>query len=568
MKIESLKVENYRSLCNIEVSFVDYYSAISGANNAGKSALLKVIRIFFSDENVYDPFAGDSPEISYKTDFPNWKTGEEKNGDIVFGLRLLIHKKDDAGIFRFIETFQKTDFGDRESLLIVLERRYRESKGVVELALAVEGESVSDHYTVEEVHKKIRSSGGLVFHNSTQPGRRYYQMRYGLGSFLGEFSDDDKIKIKKAKSILFNKVKTAANKHREEITVLLGRLSDKYEVNITTPTFEIEDFPFVLSLGDKHADVPLEEWGSGTQNRTMILLALLRAKKARENSSESDKITPIILIEEPECFLHPSAQAEFGRALRALSQEFRVQTITTTHSPYLLSVEDPSSNILLEREKRGKRTLATRIIETSGDGWMSPFAQALGVNYEDFKSCRDVLFRGADELLLVEGEGDKSYFEELRHDRHGSKKLEFDGEIFAYGGNGFFKNPVVLKFILNRFKSVVITYDLDSRKDVEKTLESLSLIKNHDFFAVGKDVTGHRDIEGLVPQSIKGLVYSANVDLVAAAASREAENKSQRNTLKRLIQEEFIKKANPCTDDYVDFYLLTEKLNKAFKKKS
>lgn len=567
MKIQSLSVENYRSLCNIEVSFVDYYSAISGANNAGKSALLKVIRIFFSDEDTYDPFGGDSPEISYKTDYPNWKAGEEKDGDIVFELRLSIFREDDAGIFRFIETFQKADFGNRDQLLVVLTRKYGASKGVVELSLKVDEIAVDDHYTVEEVHKKLRSSGGLVFHNSTQPRRRYYQMRYGLGSFLGEFSDDDKVKIKKAKAGLFNKVRSAANKHREEITGLLGRLSDKYEVNITTPTFEIEEFPFVLSLGDKHADVPLEEWGSGTQNRTMILLALLRAKKARENSSQSDKITPIILIEEPECFLHPSAQAEFGRALRALASEFRIQTITTTHSPYLLSVEEPSSNILLEREKKGRRILETKIVETSGEGWMSPFAEALGVNYEDFKSCRDVLFRGAEELLLVEGEGDKCYFEELRHEKHGNNRLDFDGEIFAYGGNGFFKNSVVLKFILNRFKSVIVTYDLDSKKDVERALIALSLEKNKDFFPVGKDIPGHRDIEGLVPQGIKGVVYSENVELVAAAASRDSENKSERSKLKGLIQAEFIAKATPRTADFVEFYQLTEKLNKAFKKK-
>jgi hypothetical protein len=37
------------------------------------------------------------------------------------------------------------------------------------------------------------------------------------------------------------------------------------------------------------------------------------------------------MIEEPECFLHPSAQAEFGRILRDLAEEFQVQVIITTH---------------------------------------------------------------------------------------------------------------------------------------------------------------------------------------------------------------------------------------------
>jgi predicted ATP-dependent endonuclease of OLD family len=355
-------------------------------------------------------------------------------------------------------------------------------------------------------------------------------------------------------------------KSQEEIHDLLGRLSEKYEVSISTPSFDIEQFPFSLSLGDKHSDVPLEEWGSGTQNRTMIMLAILKAKKARETASESDRITPVIVIEEPECFLHPSAQAEFGRVIRDLSLEFKVQTIVTTHSPYMLSVEKAESNILLERPRKGKRLLQTEVIETSGDKWMRPFANALGVDNEDFNSWKSILFRGTDELLLVEGEGDKEYFKELQKEIHGANKLDFDGEIFAYGGSGFFSNTVLLKFLLNRFKSVIVTYDLDTARSAEKALRSLSLEKGKDYFSVGKDSSGHRDIEGLVPSSTRGSIYGDNPGLVTSAASAESDRCDARNKLKQLIRDRFIEEAKPRTEDYADFYNLAEKISKSFRR--
>ena len=90
--------------------------------------------------------------------------------------------------------------------------------------------------------------------------------------------------------------------------------------------------PLGINLNDRNVDVPLDDWGSGTQNRTRILMAILQAHRIKTTASDDDKITPIVVIEEPESFLHPSAQGEFGRMLRDLSREFGIQIIVTTHS--------------------------------------------------------------------------------------------------------------------------------------------------------------------------------------------------------------------------------------------
>ncbi|MGJ8656060.1 MAG: ATP-dependent nuclease [Akkermansiaceae bacterium] len=566
MKVEKLKIKNYRTLENLELDFPDFYVALSGKNNAGKTSLMKIMRMFLSDDSVYDPFVGDAPSVSFKNDYPHWKLKDENKEDIHIEITLRISREADKGLFKFMETFAKLDFDKAESICARLSRRYSENSSSAKLDLKLHDQEITDHYVIEEIHKKLRSSKSFFFHNSTQSRNGFYAMRHGISSYLGEFSEEDKEKIKKAKTTLYNKIRSAASGHKTEIHQLLGRLDEKYDVNISLPTLDFESFPFGISLGGKDENVPLEEWGSGTQNRTMILLALLRAQKVKEYSSESDKITPILLVEEPECFLHPSAQAEFGRVIRDLANEFKVQVIATTHSPYMLSVEKPESNILLEREIKGKKHFGAQQIETNGEDWMQPFANALGISNTAFDSWKNVVFQGAEELILVEGESDIKYLENLRDRKvHGSNALEFEGEFFAYGGSGFLSNPVLLKFIINRFKTVIVTYDLDSASKAEKTLNSLSLIKHKDYFPIGLSAPGKKDIEGLVPDRIKALAYAENPELVTAATSADKEKNSARNSLKSNILAKYNEVAKVENEDFAEFYKLTTKLNKSLR---
>lgn len=348
---------------------------------------------------------------------------------------------------------------------------------------------------------------------------------------------------------------------------MLGRLDEKYEVSISIPNLDFEDFPFRLSLGDKKDDVPLDDWGSGTQNRTHILLALLRAKKIRETGNESNKITPFIVIEEPESFLHPSAQAEFGMILQDLSKEFEVQVITTTHSPHMLSFSQPDANILFSRKTERNRQLETTVVATTGNEWMTPFAMALGVTAEAFRPWRSILFADADELLLVEGEIDKDYFVELQRAEHGEHKLELNGAIFPYGGDGFFAHDVMMKFIINRFNKVIVTFDLDVESKVSKKLELLGLKKNEDFLAIGLNSPGKRNIEGLLPSSVTSDVASKNPELFDHATSADEGNHAAKQKLKRLKQESFFSNNSPGSGGYGEFYKLTEAVNKALRKK-
>ena len=308
----------------------------------------------------------------------------------------------------------------------------------------------------------------------------------------------------------------------------------------------------------------MDDWGSGTINRTLILMALFRAKQISEAELSANKVTPIIIIEEPESFLHPAAQAEFGRVLHDLAEEFQVQVVITTHSPYLLNLSHVSSNLLLNRCQQHEQLRETVIVDTSGENWARPFSLALGLVSEELSPWRSLLLTSAKAILLVEGDVDKEYFEMLRQKKHGENKLIFEGEIVSYGGTGSLSNSVLLRFIKDRYEKLFVTYDLDSEKQVVKSLEKLDMQKNEDYCHIGIDAAGMRNIEGLLPEQIRGAVYGANTQLVQEATQGSPdEQKSAKGKLKRLMLTRFKDDASPGTEYFGKFYPIVKTINKA-----
>jgi putative ATP-dependent endonuclease of OLD family len=354
--------------------------------------------------------------------------------------------------------------------------------------------------------------------------------------------------------------------HQQELESLLGRLETRYKVALSMPAFDFTSVPFRVTLGQKKCDVPLDEWGSGTKNRTLILLTLFRAKQLGESEASASKITPVIVIEEPESFLHPAAQAEFGRVLQDLAEEFQVQVVVTTHSPYLLSMASPGSNILLSRHTRYKQLVETQRQDTTGENWMKPFGLALGLESEEFKPWKQLILSGSSALLLVEGETDKQYFEMLRAAEHGANRLDFSGEIVAYDGTGSLQNTILLRFVKNTYRRLFVTYDLDAEERVERTLSGLGLEKKKHHMPVGLNSPGKRNIEGLLPDSVRTSVYSANAGLVQAATQgTKEEQESARNSLKKLLLDEFRKRAVPGPEWFGNFYPLVRIISNALK---
>ncbi len=558
MRIDRLSLKNYRTFEDLHIDFPDFYTAICGQNDAGKSNVIRALQILLEKEEPYYYRRRHTNELSLATDFPKWVTGDEEK-TICISCDLTVFAEYDAGLHSFLAEWLELapEGGDISLTLKASTSSSQTSTEVVVLA----GDHEFSGLKAQEVQNRLKST--MLVHNSTEAGYRF--------SYIGEldeFSADYGQELADIGKKASNSLKRVAKAHKEEVTQLLGRLSRSYKVEISLPDISLNHLPYDLTLGDSKIDVALSEWGSGTKNRTMIFLALLKARQISQSVTTSSKVTPVLVIEEPESFLHPSAQAEFGRILQDLSSEFGVQVISTTHSPYMLSKEKPESNVLLERKLFRGHYRGSQQLPTDGDNWMEPFSLILGLSSDEFRPWKELLFGNNESTLLVEGATDKAYFEMLRDDQHGTNKLDFEGSVFDYDGFGSLKNPAMLKFIKNRSKTSFITYDLDIENNVRKGLERNGLSHREDFLGLGQNKPGKRTVEGLLPPVLVNEVNTEHSDLVQQAMyGTKEEQQSAKNSLKRHYLNKFQAECEPTQEWFGEFYKVVKIINAGLKGK-
>jgi putative ATP-dependent endonuclease of OLD family len=544
LRLSSLKIRNYRTLESIDLALPSVYAAICGANDSGKTNVVRAIRTLVGGSES-GPFEFRDPEVlSLKDDFPKWQDTDPAKREISFDVGIELDKTRDVGFYQFVVK-QLSIENPENPLRLSIGVFYRAEKAEPGVLVRVSTAEYRD-LNAQEVLKKLQSSRSIIFHNSTETDRRYFYPGRSVVGHIREITGQHEPLVSAMKKTVNKGLGKISKSQQAELEGLLGRLQTKYKVGLSTPAFDFGYLPFSITLGDKKFEVPLDDWGSGTRNRTLVLLALFRARQIGDSEPSAAKITPVIVVEEPESFLHPSAQAEFGRVLQDLAEEFQVQVIVTTHSPYLLNLKEPGSNILLRRHSAYRQLRETERVDTSEDNWMAPFGQALGLDAEEFKPWKSMVLAASDAILLVEGETDREYFEMLRNQSHGSNRLLLQGEIVPYEGTGALCNTVLLRFVKNRYRKFFVTFDLDAAGQIERTLKSLQLEKSKHYLPVGLSAAGKRNIEGLLPDSVTKSVYAANPSLVqAATAGTKGEQESARNQLKKLLLEEFKTKAKP-----------------------
>jgi putative ATP-dependent endonuclease of the OLD family len=557
MKLISLSIRNYRTIEGLDLEFPTAYTAICGPNDSGKTNVIRAIRSLIQEEE--SPFfPTDDEPVAVKNDYPKWSDTAQDKRAIDIALTLAVDKDRDAGLYQFIVRQLSLEYSGAV-LTFSLAASYLADRPTPTVKVKV-GEQVFDGLEAQEVLKKLQTSRSILFHNSTQPDLRF-RYREGFGQ-VREISEEGASILDGMKKDIDKRLKRIAKGQQQEIENLLGRLEAKYKVGLSLPSIDLSWLGFNITLGESKFDVPLDSWGSGTQNRTLTLLTLFRAKRISESEASASKITPLIVIEEPESFLHPYAQAEFGRVLQDIAEEFQVQVVVTTHSPYLLSLDTPEANILLRRRSFHGQSRETQRVDTAGEHWMEPFGQALGMHSEEFKPWRRLLSTKTEAILLVEGDTDREYFELLRHDGHAANRLALDGEIIPYEGAGTLKNTVLLRFIKNRYKRLFVTFDMDVQGEVERSLAALGLKRDSDYCAIGIDAAGKRCIEGLLPDKVRTSVYASNPDLVLAATSGTAEEQRRaKGDLKRLLLKEFKTSCVPG-DHFKAFYPFSRLISK------
>lgn len=282
-----------------------------------------------------------------------------------------------------------------------------------------------------------------------------------------------KEKIKKDNSKLsgmINKLNDLANEVHSEISESLNSTTNRLENNLNDvfPNYKVKIQPEagkfeadkIIASGShvritdpKGNEFPLDKQGTGLQ-RTFLWSAIesladsdnLKVGK-KPISSDSPRI---LLVEEPESFLHPPAIRAAREALYKIAELENWQVIITTHSPIFIDVSKEHTTIIrVDKTETGM----TRTFSTDKAGFDEDERKRLQMIRACNPSVNEFFF--TDKIVLVEGETEQAIFQSL-------KNADVNLHILNCFGKA---NIPMFQRILNHFGvGYVVIHDTDSPK--------------------------------------------------------------------------------------------------------
>lgn len=380
IKIYKIHIRRFRSIMDLklELNQNNNFVTICGENNAGKTNSLRALNIFFHPEN-YD----------YEKDTPLHKL-EGTQGGLVYP-NITVEFIDGTKTFKIERKFERytseltgSEFDhDKQT-----ELNEKQCLNILDKIHCFYIESINVSYP-KLINNLIDTVFEVAFANTRFSGGKkalkeaYEQYTGGLLEVLQNLS---------------NEINPLFKEYKENWEVEFSLDSDiKRFRDIITDDIEF----FINDSSNKH----IESKGSGLQRLAYILLHFKIIEKLKK--------TTILLIDEPDIFLHQSLQKTLHSHMQQIKS--KAQIFITTHSPIFIDSYTLNNVFLLDleitekhyqRRNRNYNELKTKLVDISGVNGDHKIKQYLGIDNKDF----DLLGKYN---ILVEGESDLKYLTEL-----------------------------------------------------------------------------------------------------------------------------------------------------------
>lgn len=356
MRLVNLQLTNFRKISNLPeptVKFNKDINVLVGANNAGKTSLLKAIQKLFNVENIA------SKDLHYLINSDNLLV----KGEILFSqlewqtyLSICLNRlKDRVNLAEIRDlallgaelstqnislkhnwTFATKNITDHlvESFLDKknIQKIAKNPSEQVLIEYTVEYLATSNFYNVYKTPLYLDSKGEVMEKESFMPlieienriGNKEQKNIRGLLYALKKKEPLEFQELKKTVLSIFAELEDIDVVHNEDIGEFELILREKLRKNGTT-----EDVSY-----------DIKEVGQGMQSLVLMLSTILLLKPR------------IVLLDEPEVHMHPSLIAEFVRYIRLLSSD--IQFVMTTHSLVLMNEVGMDKIFVMKNEPEQK----------------------------------------------------------------------------------------------------------------------------------------------------------------------------------------------------------------------
>jgi len=372
MRITKITIKNYKSIKEITIPLQcygdSYTTFLIGVNESGKSNILDAIKLLNTKsdnqneviyENDFHKGAESGEQISIIADIDLQTTNSMK-----FQKCVIINQKNTIRT-RIVDMSSNTKLRDRG----LIEDINKEFPEIITWAC-------SDVDLID----------GLV--ECTDNGSFNYNKLRSLFSISGKQDVNDEIQKSMSNLQYRDTLQPQLNKDVEDF------LNSTWQNNSFKICTFIDSVSKLIKVQVEDKDNPdirfsMSQRSAGFKQFMSLLLALSAKNKNNELKNN------IILIDEPETHLHPSAIRSMRDELLKLGENNQV--IVATHSNYMIDTEHPERHLLLKKEKG--ETLITQLDKNSDFYDDEVLYPAFGLNV-----FNELL---SENIIVVEGKSDK-----------------------------------------------------------------------------------------------------------------------------------------------------------------
>lgn len=361
-RLHKLIIKNFRSIGENPVEIeLDDIVVLVGANNAGKSSILKAYELVMSEGSK-------KCELTIE-DFPNHKIVENKYPEIE--LHTIVYDKS-PGEKWIYETENKENLIREKWTWTNVGKPIRYGFDVTKNAWATADDKEKVPWGAPNIANSRRPKPHIV-EAFASPEEQTKQVISILVSILNDriktikADEDEKSTfntlldtVKDLQKTIVEESQEQINKIQKELSKYVGKVFPNYEVEFDAkPEENLESTinffkanPQLLIGPNNGFKSPIERQGSGAR-RTLLWTALRIVAEKKKTKADANR-PHVLLLDEPEICLHPNAIRESCDLLYSLPKNDNWQVMVTTHSPQFIDISRDNTTIIrVERNIEG-----------------------------------------------------------------------------------------------------------------------------------------------------------------------------------------------------------------------